>query len=647
MAEKFIVNTDSVSQSAIKADLEAWLQTLPDADQWTLYFESATGQAVIELIAAMMTYMKFDSITARREAFLQFALNASSQIAASQSLGYSVFRGRNAIVKLNITPINTGIWPKYEILGTVKDRDLILLEDTPYNAGVPIDVTLVVGSLETQDLVADVSSLDVFRFNQKLVSEDLRISIDGTEVETSKNVVDMLDGKFQLQSNPFGSVDAKYLNLLAFPTRYNVGSILQLEWVTLKDTIFVTSDLALDETEGTLNAVEVTSLFEPVETENSIKVNAPLQNETKFVIRAREDQPKILTQVSTDIIDAKGRDISAAIMILFYMRDDDFRFTETEVNGLINQMAPYRPHGMLPVLIGHPQRIGVRLKIDVTLSGVTGDPVTDIRAITQALAFKLQGSIILSDLEASIEALDTVKIVRISFTGDTWLADTKYEVGTHVKASPDNGKIYQAEEILYFSGGGEPTWPAVINEEVTDGDIIWIAVPKDDPSGIPDWEASTSYTVNTEVRPTTPNGFIFKVKETLNESDSVEPTWPPLSGGLPKDHAGTKVNDGNLVWVARELDGTPSAWAADTVYRVGDLVEATDTGASDTVGVMWQAYTYLGQSDNSQPTFPTIVGNSVVDNNLKWVCQESTNDINTLDEEQYYTITEEFALIGS
>ena len=63
MAEKFIVNTDSVSQSAIKADLETWLQTLPDADQWTLFFESATGQAVIELVAAMMTYMKFDSIT--------------------------------------------------------------------------------------------------------------------------------------------------------------------------------------------------------------------------------------------------------------------------------------------------------------------------------------------------------------------------------------------------------------------------------------------------------------------------------------------------------------------------------------------------------------------------------------------------------
>ena len=640
----FIIDNTTVSYEDAKTELQNFVDAMPDADEWSVFFASASGQKLVELIAGLLAFMKYDSVTARREAFLQYALGRSSQLGGAQNLGYSAYRGRNAVLKLNVTPSSTGVWAKYDIIGTVKDRDLIVLADTPYNSGVALDVDVVIGGLNTEEIVATTSSLDVFRFTQKNVSEDLRIFIDGTEVPYTKTIVDLLSGNFVLQSNPFGSVDAKYLNYLTFASRYNTGSIIKLEWVDLKNTIFTESNVVLDAAEGVLNTVEITSLFDAQETASSIKINAPLQNETKFVIRAREDQPKILTQIDTKISDATGEDVTAAIMRLFYLRSDDLRFTLTEKDALINQMNSYRPHGMKPVLIGDPVRIAVRLKIDIDLSGTTGDPVNDTKAITQALAYKLKGLINLKDLEALIEALATVKIARIAFNGDSWVTITSYEVGQHAKASPDNGRIYQVLEILYSSSGSEPTWPTVANTTVTDGDIVWNAIPKDDPSGDTDWAATTVYRVGNQVRPTTPNGFIYEVAETLNASDSAEPTWTPLGGGTAEDHQGELVQDGDIVWVARPTEGTPAAWTADTIYRIGDLVEATDTGASDTIGVMWQAYTYIGKSDVSQPTFLSTLGTTVIDGNLNWICQDPSQEVSQLNPNQYYTITEEITV---
>jgi hypothetical protein len=636
----FIIDPQSASVSSQRNDLLAFLESLPDADQWSVFFSSTTGRTLVDLLAAFSALLKYETIAARREAYLQFALNRSSEVAASQFLGYSVFRGRNVIFKINITPATTGIWSKYHILGTIKDRDLILLEQTAHNAGVPIDVYVVAGVLKDETITASTSGLDVFRFTQKNVSEDLRIFIGVNEVSYSKEIVDLLTGKFVLQSNPYGSVDAKYLNYVSFTYRYNVGNLIKLEWVELKDFSYTLSDIAIDVAEGTVNASEVYQLFQEPESSNEIKINAPLNNETKFVIRAREDQPKILRQIDTSIIDAKGEDTPvAATMRLFYLRQNDFRFSSTEKSSLISKLMSYRPHGLKPCVIGDPVRNPITLKIDLYLSSTPGDPVNETKAIIAEYEYKLEQSLNFLDIEQLIEALDSIKVARIQLTGSAWSATTKYEIGSIVKATPDNGKVYRLERIKYFSGASEPTWPLVGGNTVNDGDIVWKAIPKDDTAGINTWAATTDYIEYNQVKPSVANGFIYEAIEFRNFSNSVEPVWPPLSGDTPEDLQGTTIYDGDLIWMARVQEGTPSSWVSTTRYKAGDLVKATNQITSDTVGVMFQCLGFVGTSLGSQPSFPVIDGNTVSENNIEWKCLNPLNSPAQLDVNEYYKIS--------
>lgn len=634
----FIINPQSASFNLQRNDLIDFLESLPDADKWSVFFASTTGRTLVDLIAAFSAFIKYEAIVARREAFLQSALNRSSNLAGGQNLGYSAYRGRNVIFKINVTPTTSGVWPKYHILGTVKDRDLILLEATTRNAGVPIDVYVVAGVLQEETIQADSNALNIFRFSQKNVSEDLRIFIDVNEVPNSKEIVDLLSGKFVLQSNPFGSVDAKYLNYPSFPSTYTTGTDIKLEWVELKDFLYQLSDVLVDDTEGDLNTVEVDALYIQPETETSIKVNAPLSNETKFVIRAREDQPKILRQLDTTIIDSKGEDISAAIMRLFYLRINDFRFNLTEKNELIAMMLSYRPHGMLPVLIGDPVRLPVTLKVDLYLSGLAGDAINDTKAIIAAYEYKLEGLIDFIAIEQSVEALDSIKIARIEFTGNPWVLNTQYEIGSIVKSTPETTKVFQVVGISYFSDGVEPVWPVVAASTINDGSLIWKAVPKDDTAGIPTWAATTAYQEFNYVKPSVANGFVYQVIGFRRFSDAVEPTWPILDGGTVEDIQGETNYDNEIIWMARAQEGTPAVWSANTNYNVGDRIIATDQSTSDTIGVMFECFGFVGKSGGAQPTFPNVDAQTVLDNNLTWRTLNPRTNPLALAVNQYYKI---------
>ena len=640
----FIINPNSVSLEQIKTDIESYIASQPDAAQWDLFISSTTGQTFIELIAGLAAYLKYNNITARREAYLQSALNRSSVIGAAQMLGYSVYRGRNAVIKLNVTPANSGIWKQFDIIGTVKDRNLIVLNDTTYNAGVALDVIVVVGELLNESITATTSELDIFRFTKKDVSEDVRLFVDGQQVEISKETSDLNNYKFVIQSNPFGSVDVKSLNSLNAPIRYGTGSIIKLEWVSLKNVLFNSTDVLLDTTEGALNAQENISLYESPENDSSVKVNAPLDNEVKSVIRAKEDQPKLLKTLDNRIIDATGEDVSAAVMRLYYLRSDDLRFTQAEKNTLTDGLDIYRPHGHLPAIIGDPVRITITLKIALYLFENASDPTSEVKSIVQKRAGKLYGLIDLYQLEAEIEELTSVKVARISFDGTTWTASTKYAIGDLVLANPDTGRVYSNSTILYFSGNTEPIWPTVAGDTIVDNGIIWKAVSKTDLTGVSGWVANNAYLIGSIVKPSTVNGFIYEGIDVVNLTGGIEPTWPALGGNLPTDLEGTKLNDGDIMWVARPTEGTPSPWSASTNYRLGDTIEATDTVSSDTVGVMFQAYAFLGTSGATQPTFDAVVDSVVVDNNIRWVTKDTTAQVNQLDKEQYYVITEAITL---
>ena len=635
----FIIDPSSINHTSIRTDIENWLNSKPDAEKWAVFFQSSAGQSLIDLIAGLTAFYQYESIVARRESFIAYAQNRSSILGGAQFLGYSAYRGKNAVVKLTITPATSGVWSKWDVIGVVKDRYLIVAEDTVKNAGVPVNVNCIIGEVLSETVTSPSDRLNSFRFTKPLVSEDCRIYIDSVEVDWGSNVSDLLDGKFVLQSNPLGSVDAKYLNLPGFTATYIANSSIMLKWISLKDVDFALTDISLDDGEGTLDDKSVVSIFADKEDVISIKVNAPLKNETQNAVRGRRDQAKVFKQIVTNCLDAKGYDLSAAVVQIFYVLANDIRLSQTEKDAIQEAFEPYRPHGWLPPLISDATRNLVKLKIDINLTPKkSGNTTSTIDSILSTKQYILGDTLSLYGIEEELEATDFIRIARVSLTGDNWASDTMYEIGTLVKKFPDNGKIYKAIRIRYFSGTTEPVWPIVTDDLITDGQIIWKAVPKLDPSAQAVWTANTDYLFNASVRPSVANGFIYTVVGFVNKSGSVEPTWPIRNGGTADSLLGEKINDNQIVWVARPLVGTVSAWSANTTYKTGDLVVATNPVSSDTVDVMFQAYAYRGQSGSITPTYPTTNDITFLDGSLQWQTLDPEADSVLLNDNEYFVL---------
>ncbi len=629
MSEQFPIDPSSLSYSSIKKDLTDWLLSLPDSEQWTLFFESSTGQQIVELISAMYAMTKFDNIVGRREAYIQFSKNRSSKIGSAQSLGYSAYRGRNSVVKVKIVPTGTGVWEKYDIIGTVSNKDLIVLEPTVYNAGVEVELECVIGEVASQEIQSNTDALNAFRFTDGNVSEDVRIFIDGNEISFSTEVTGMLKGEFQLQTNSFESVDAKYLNLTSFTHRYGVGSIIRLQWVELSDLDYAISDVKVDEIEGTLTDIYIVSLYKDRERKDNIAINAPLKNETKMNVRGKKDQAKVLKQLDTKIISAEGETVTNGVMELFYLLDDDTRYTPAQKEALLNEFEPYRPHGLLPPILSEGKRANRIMQFTIVRQpNTTGDILAKIDEVISALEYKLKGAINIYDIESELEGTDYIKIARIAFTASIWEALHPYEFGSMAKLAPDNGYIYEVLEHIYRSGSVTPTWP-VINETIfEDGDLVWQTFIKSDVTEIAIWQPNTVYSLHSKVRPATPNEFAYKLIGFVNRSGSVEPVWPTAIGD--------EIADGSILWKCLELSGTQSAWQGDTKYLGGSVIIPTTAN-----GKMYQAYSFVRNSGTTLPTFPTVVGERVVDGDIMWECKDPKEIEQELLESQYYVIETE------
>lgn len=635
----FIVDPSSINHSSIRSDIESWLNSKPDAEKWAVFFQSSAGQSLIDLISGLAAFFQYETIVARREAYIAYAQNRSSLIGSAQALGYSSYRGKNATVKLTITPASSGVWSKWEVIGTVKDRYLIVDSDTVYNAGSPTEVSCIIGEVLEETLISPSDRLNSFRFTTSGVSEDCRIYIDGTEVSWGVNVSDLLEGKFVLQSNPLGSVDAKYLNMLTFSTKYTTNSNIKLSWISLKNVDFAITDISLDEGQGALTGAVITSIYDGLEEASSIRVNAPLKNETQNAIRGRNDQAKIFKQLTTKCADAIGHDVSAAIIKIFYVLTDDLRLTDDEKTTILELFEGYRPHGLLPPIIADATRCLTKLKIEIVLAPKkSGNINSTITSILSSRMYSLGSTLSLYSIEDELEQQDFIKIARVSLTGNYWSAETQYEVGAIIKKNPDNGKVYRAERIIYISNSIEPVWPTVIDSTVIDNQIIWKAVPKNDTAGISPWSASTDYRELATVKPSVANGFIYMASGFINKSGTLEPSWPSLNGGSVNSLTGTKRSDNQIVWVARPQEGIISPWSASTNYKTGDLVIASNQAGSDTVGVMFQAYAFLGKSALSTPTFSTVLNQLVVDGSIEWKTIDPVADEYTLDTNQYFVL---------
>lgn len=116
------------------------------------------------------------------------------------------------------------------------------------------------------------------------------------------------------------------------------------------------------------------------------------------------------------------------------------------------------------------------------------------------------------------------------------------------------------------------------------------------------WTASRAYAKGDFVRPATNNGFLYEAT-VAGTAAGTTPTFPTTEGNT--------VTDGGVTWTCRKR----SLWLASTARLVGDMVRPTAANPT-----LVYRCTVAGTSAASEPTWPTVAGNTVVDGGVTWKC---------------------------
>ena len=399
------------------------------------------------------------------------AQNRSSVVGMAQYKGYSVYRGENARLTATIIPDFTGTLPKLSIIGRVLDIDLVLLADTAFITGQPVEVLMTVGDVKEEELTIESDRPNYFRFYRNIVSEDIDLFLNDDRVAFSNRMVDAEAEKFITLSNPFGSVDVFYLNKPEFTVKYTAGDVLKIKFVNLDDKDFQLSDVTLQI--GEFQSLEYTANFEDEESKEAIKVNAPIYTETQYVIRAREDYLKIFRLLETAIVSTNYKNISPMVVRLYYVRGDDVLYSQAEKEALIARLSINRNMGLEPPEIGDSIRAKIALIVNIKVYQVTGTVPQDTDAIIDTYQNSLGASLDFEEIEHDIEEFSSVKVARITIGSTPWIAGGYYEAEQHVSPTVANGLIYRARDILRFTGIVEPIWPTVVGDTINDGDLVW------------------------------------------------------------------------------------------------------------------------------------------------------------------------------
>lgn len=385
----FVVDPQLVSFESIRQGLVNYVSTRSTDAAWKDFYESSTGQVLIELMAGMMTYLQYTAAVGRRETYLAYAQNRSSQVALAETLGYSVYRGRNPVVTLKVTPSTTIALPRLSLLdypmGTFDQYYLYPAEAVALTAGVQTDIDLVVGTLKTEEIPITTSIATVFRFFSYKVSEDIVVLMGKdpddfsdlskydddppsiVEWPLSKYMKDLADSLAVAMTNSAGSVDIFSLNNMddAYGAEFNT---LQLKYIELAQIQFNMSQFLGEATftYGTIDPNLSSHSMAPFvdrASKDEIRVNTPVYHETAIVVRGRDDYPKLIQQTLSDnfgdCLSVSAQDPNPAEVELSYVLYKDVdqvptltALTPTEVIALQEDyIETYRPFGVRPPYI--------------------------------------------------------------------------------------------------------------------------------------------------------------------------------------------------------------------------------------------------------------------------------------------------------
>lgn len=574
MAQQF--DPESISFTADLAFVRTFLLTKPDGAAWRDFFEGSAGTTVAEFLAAMKSFLAYHTITGRAEAYLAHARKLTSARAAAEFLGHNATRGTRAHYRLTINPNFTGTISKFDILGAVRGLDVVAMETLAVNTGVEVEVEVVFADLLTESVNVSSGAQRLFRFTNPNVSDDFRVLLNSVEIPISQTVADLANDKSVTLTNAFGALDLFDLNDGTFT--FDTGDTFQLQHAEFgADPTIAEIDIVL--TVGSVSALGDFIVWQSgtAYTLNDIVVPTVF---TGFYYRATVagtsggTEPTFPTTDGSTVVDFGVTWTAFAILNVVDVRLEPETVEQLKVNAPLT-------HETQKLIRGRDDYLKNYKTLDTRIVDTNGedknaavvfltavkDDLTNFSTAEKAgfLAilsgaprpFGVQPPIIQDPIRINLAIqVDITLLPNVTAPGDT-TAQVTSAVESFSKLLEEPLDLGQME--------------ALINQLENDDDVFFVQTTR--LTITTDWAALTVFSSSSVINPIAP-AFYFKT-----------------------------------------IDNIRTVWAAATEYDEGDLIVPTTTNG---FAYVVDSITGDGVSGSSEPSFPTTIGNTVVDNEVTW-----------------------------
>ena len=611
----FIISPYALSFNSIKEALESYISNKSNVTTtWQDFYIAGAGQTILDLDAALGAFYAFHFIIGRRESYLPTAMNYNSVIGGAQALAYNASRGHNLYLSITLIPNETQTLPKWSVIGSYADYDVVLVEDATLNKDVETTIIATIGNSNAQSIQITSSDLVQFTFTDPNTTDDCRLILNSTQVPFSTEIVDAAGDTYVGITNAYGSMDVFYLNQGNY--KYGADDILYLQYIernNLKYGAFSPGALELDDIASEIKDIKCKEDRTDVEDKEHVRIAAPYKHEMNNVVRARKDYTKYLVTSNTNIIDANDKDVNPGLIAMTYLKKDNgdgvTLLTEEEKQEYIKSIMKMCPDGVATAFIEDP--IKVSKSLDIKLWKQTGEDISstitdDIDLILDEYRNKLQPTLDLEAIEHAIEQLPGVKVARVSLGASEYRLNTKYKMyeivevpNVQVGATQETWTMY-VYKIQTQSGETEPDWTSASNvgERVIDNNIIWENSNKYTNSVSAKWKQDGNYELYADIN--------VGYEIAPNSTTATEPLWGKIT-----------IVDGNVSFTqVNSYDSVVPKRQDNTRYIDSSIIYVTKGEET----AIYKILEFTHKSGDIEPTWTdaAIIGQNVRDNALTW-----------------------------
>ena len=585
------LNLESLSITSAYNSIVNFFKSQENNTRWRDLTTGSEGSFLIRLLSNVFSAISYRIVGQSRETYLATAALTSSNVAISNNLQYSVYRGSNLKRTVRILPDSNYVYPKLSVIGQYSDSyDIITLEETSLEEGIAKDVRTVIGKIKEVTFTPGTSAIRPFSLFATGISEDFVIYISNAqttdegviEVPTTKIMREMVNDKYLVRTNPYLSIDIMYLNNYPnFKYTYGTDTEITVRYVELADVPQTPYTSSMFDC-GTVENYSTISTYIPIEDINSIKVNAPLNYDVQCLIRSKADYAKRIQDLVPAVKQVNWETLTPTYTLITYLKNDLTLLTEEENNNVDSILEEENFFGTPLPDKTSPRRAVAKLQINLALKDKYKN-ISDIKIdINNILSnyhdYKLGSTFNTFDFGRELENLSYVRYARVSHVIHERNVNSNYQIGYIINY---NNNTYKAFQILGQSGVTEPEWklPNKIDTVkgidtgllTQDGSLIWKCykrLPNID--NITRWKNSFNYGINEYVYSDYAPNYMFKCVDIIRSSGGIMPNIVTLKKG-------DFITDGGIVWVLKDYVDAP-IWSAYKRYSLSDTVNVSNSG---------------------------------------------------------------------